>query len=42
MVVSESAERKAIVRKQMIGAGLAPSGADVISNIAASDCVAWI
>jgi len=33
LVVSESAERKAIVRKQMIGAGVAPTRADVMQHI---------
>ena len=34
MVVSESAERKAIVRKQMIGAGQVPTRPDVMQHIA--------
>jgi hypothetical protein len=34
LVVSDAAERKAIVRKQMIGAGLAPNRSDVMQHIA--------
>jgi hypothetical protein len=33
LVVSDAAERKAIVKRQMLGAGAAPSRADVIRNI---------